>query len=98
MFIIRWIVGLIILVLNFIFSPSSPKLTTEQQAALDEQLASLSLYQLPACPFCVKVRRAMKRNGFNIELKDYLCDSVFEDESIYADCIGFSSKNLTRFN
>lgn len=82
MFIIRWIVGRIILVLNFIFSPSSPKLTTEQQAALDEQLASLSLYQLPACPFCVKVRRAMKRNGFNIELKNINQQANYQDELI----------------
>ncbi|GHE92241.1 glutaredoxin family protein [Thalassotalea profundi] len=82
MFIIRWIIGRIILVLNFIFSPSSPKLTKAQQSALDEQLNHLSLYQLPACPFCVKVRRAMKRNGFNIELKNINQQSNYQDELI----------------
>ncbi|XQW85729.1 glutaredoxin family protein [Thalassotalea piscium] len=82
MFIIRWIIGRIILGLNFIFSPSSPKLSQEQQAVLDKQLAPLSLYQLPACPFCVKVRRAMKRNGFNIPLKNINQQAVYQDELI----------------
>lgn len=82
MFVIRWIIGRIILVLNFIFSPSSPKLTKEQQTQLDLQLASFSLYQLPACPFCVKVRRAMKRNGFNIELRNINQQAVYQDELI----------------
>ena len=82
MFLIRWIVGRIILALNFIFSPSSPKLTKAQQNALDQKLSHLSLYQLPACPFCVKVRRAMKRNSFNIELKNINQQANYQDELI----------------
>ena len=31
---------------------------------------SLSLYQYEACPFCVKVRRGMKKLGLDIELRD----------------------------
>jgi glutathione S-transferase len=30
----------------------------------------MALYQFKACPFCVKTRRAMKRLGLNIELRD----------------------------
>ena len=82
MFVIRWIVGRIILVLNFIFSPSSPKLTQAQQEKLNSDLAHFSLYQLPACPFCVKVRRAMKRNGFNIELRNINQQAIHQDELI----------------
>nr|WP_239017376.1 glutaredoxin [Seongchinamella sediminis] len=37
---------------------------------VDQQTAGLALYQYEACPFCVKVRRAMKRNGLNIETRD----------------------------
>jgi len=70
MAVIRWILGRIILLLNFLFSPSSPKRAPEAQQALDEQTASLALYQFEACPFCVKVRRAMKRAGLNIETRD----------------------------
>ncbi|MGB1199012.1 MAG: glutaredoxin family protein [Thalassotalea sp.] len=82
MFIIRWIIGRIILVLNFIFSPSSPKLTPAQKEKLTADLAHLSLYQLPACPFCVKVRRAMKRNGFVVDLKNINQQAIYQDELI----------------
>jgi glutaredoxin len=70
MFVIRWVVGRIILLLNFVFSPKSPKRSPELQAEVDASTQHLSLYQLPACPFCVKVRRAMKREGINVELRD----------------------------
>lgn len=70
MFIIRWLLGRIILTFNFIFSPSSPKLTDEQIKLLAEKTAHLSLYQLPSCPFCVKVRRAMKRQGIQLVLRN----------------------------
>lgn len=68
MFLLRWFIGRIILLLDFIFTPKSPKRTAELQAEINDSTAHLSLYQLPACPFCVKVRRAMKRNGLKIEL------------------------------
>lgn len=48
MFIIRWVIGRIILLFNFIFSPKSPKRTLDEQTAIDAQTKSLSLYQLPA--------------------------------------------------
>ncbi|WP_448211376.1 glutaredoxin family protein [Colwellia sp. MEBiC06753] len=83
MAIIRWLVGRIVLLINFITQPKSPKLTAEQQADIAEKTAHLSLYQLPACPFCVKVRRAMKRQGIDIELKN-IKDSQqgFRDELV----------------
>ena len=30
----------------------------------------MSLYQFKACPFCVKVRRKLRKYSLNIELKD----------------------------
>ncbi len=68
--IVRLILGRIILLLNFLFSPRGVKRNTEQQAKVDEKAQSLSLYQFEACPFCVKVRRAMKRQSVNFELRD----------------------------
>ena len=67
MFIIRWVIGRIILFFDFIFSPSSPKRDEKIQAEMDSNTAHLNLYQLPACPFCVKVRRSLKRHGLNIK-------------------------------
>lgn len=70
MFIIRWILGQIILLVNLLTLPKKPKLTAEQQANLTEKTQNLSLYQLNACPFCVKVRRAMRREGIDLELRN----------------------------
>ncbi|MBY4675103.1 glutaredoxin family protein [Marinobacterium arenosum] len=80
MAVIRWILGRIILLLNFIFSPRSPKRPAEEQAKLDQATANLALYQFEACPFCVKVRRAMKRHGLNIETRDAKKDARARDE------------------
>jgi glutaredoxin len=70
MSIIRWLLGSLILVLNWVFTPRSIKRDTQAQAAIDEQTGQLTLYQYKACPFCVKVRRAMKRQGLDIEVRD----------------------------
>ncbi|AXY03203.1 glutaredoxin [Vibrio alfacsensis] len=67
---IRWTLGKIILLLNAIFSPRGIKRTEEAQRLIDKKAEHYSLYQFEACPFCVKVRRAMKRQSVNIELRD----------------------------
>ncbi len=67
---IRLILGKIILLLNWLFSPRGIKRDNQLQAAINEQTANLKLYQYEACPFCVKVRRAMKRQSLNIETRD----------------------------
>ncbi|WP_418135298.1 glutaredoxin family protein [Psychromonas sp. GE-S-Ul-11] len=68
--IIRWILGRIILLLNFIFSPKKLQRDAASQQKVDQQTKSLQLYQFAACPFCVKVRRVMRKNALNIELVD----------------------------
>lgn len=70
MFILRWLIGRVILLIDFMTSPKSPQRAVEEQAGLDVQTQHLSLYHLPACPFCVKVRREVKRNGLAISLSN----------------------------
>ena len=70
MFIIRWILGRIILLLNFIFTPKKRKRDIQKQAQVDAQTQSMQLYQYKACPFCVKVRREMRRQALNISTID----------------------------
>ena len=70
MAIIRWILGKLILACNWVFTPKSIQREPEQQTWVDEQTTDLTLYQYEACPFCVKVRRAMKRQRLNIETRD----------------------------
>ena len=68
--IIRLLLGCLILFFNWVFSPRGVKRDPDAQTGIDQQTASLKLYQYEACPFCVKVRRAMKRNSLNIETRD----------------------------
>ncbi len=71
---VRWLLGRIILMLNFIFSPRGVKRSPEAQKVADEKARHLSLYQFEACPFCVKVRRELKRQSVDIDLRDAKSD------------------------
>ena len=68
--IIRWLLGRLILILNFIFAPKKLKRLVTEQQKIDQETQHLQLFQYQACPFCVKVRRAMRRNALNITLID----------------------------
>jgi len=70
MAIIRWLLGSLILFFNWLFTPSGVTRGADEQAAIDAKTHKLTLYQYKACPFCVKVRRAMKRQSLNIETRD----------------------------
>ena len=67
---IRWILGRLILLFDWLFQPKGVERDPELQSKFDIQSANLALYQYKACPFCVKVRRAIKRNSLNIEVRD----------------------------
>ena len=66
----RWLVGRIVLGVEALTAPTPPQRSPEAQADVDAQTTGLVLYQFRACPFCVKVRHAMRRMGLNIELRD----------------------------
>ena len=67
---IRWPIGRLILLLDYLTSPKPPQRDPAEQARLDEQTRKLALYQFVACPFCVKTRRALRRFGLRVELRD----------------------------
>ncbi len=71
MTLIRKILGFVILTLDRLFTPA-PEVNREAsaQAALDQKTGTWTLYHLEACPFCVKVRRQMKRRAVNIPMKE----------------------------
>jgi glutaredoxin len=78
--IIRLILGKLILLFNWVFTPRSVTRDSAAQATIDQQTTRLALYQYEACPFCVKVRRAMKRQGLNIQTRDIKrCDASREE-------------------
>ena len=80
MVVVRAILGALILFFNWVFTPKSIKREASEQAAIDAQTKKLALYQYAACPFCVKVRRAMKRSALKIETRDAKRSEQFKDE------------------
>jgi glutaredoxin len=79
---IRFIVGRIILFLDFLTRPSPVIRSREDQDSVDAAVTGLSLYQFKACPFCVKVRRHMRRRSIKIDLKDAKTDLLIKEELI----------------
>jgi len=67
---IRWPLGKLILAVDYLTSPKPPNRPAERQQAIDARVAGMALYQFQTCPFCVKTRRALKRLGLTIELRD----------------------------
>jgi glutaredoxin len=80
--IIRWILGQIILILDFLTSPKPVVRDTRAQATLDNAMAQVSMYQFKTCPFCVKVRRELKRQALHIELRDAKNDAGHKAELV----------------
>ena len=96
MFVVRWILGRIILLLNFIFAPKKRQRSLDDQQQVDKKAQSLSLYQNNACPFCVKVRREMRRQNLNINLVDAKQDNnkqelISEGGKLQVPCLKISN-------
>ena len=78
--IVRWILGRIILILDFITRPKKLSRNKEEQDKLDEKFKNYSLYEFHTCPFCVKTRRFLRKNSINIEIKDSRGNKVYREE------------------
>lgn len=79
---VRWLVGRLVLAVNFLTQPKAVVREPAAQDAMDAATAKMALYQFEACPFCVKVRRHMRRHALNIELRDANTNATFEQELI----------------
>jgi glutaredoxin len=79
--IIRLILGQMILFLDASLTPKPlVSRSAEAQAALDEKTKHWTMYQLETCPFCVKVRRHLKRMLLTIPFRDVARDSNAQKE------------------
>lgn len=67
---LRVLLAPLILVWEFVTSPKGVVRSPEAQRQVDEACLGLALYQYKTCPFCVKVRREMRRLSLNIALLD----------------------------
>lgn len=79
---IRFVIGQIILLLDFLTRPTPIVRSQEDQKIVDAAVSGLSLYQFKACPFCVKVRRHMRRRSLKIEVKDAKGNKEIKNELI----------------
>jgi glutaredoxin len=68
--IIRWILGRVILILDFLTRPKKLNREKKEQNKFDQLLKNYSMYEFHTCPFCVKVRRYLRKNSLNIEIRD----------------------------
>ena len=54
----------------------------EDQKKIDLITSKFSLYQFNACPFCVKVRRQIRKFSLTVELRDAKNNIVYKEELI----------------
>jgi len=71
---IRLLLTPVVLLGEWLLTPRGMQRSPEAQARVDGQTRSLTLYQFRTCPFCIRVRLAMKRLALDISTKDTLND------------------------
>ena len=79
---IRPILGKSLILIDQLTTPKSIERTPQEQAKVDLASKNLVLYQFVGCPFCIKVRRAMKRLNLNIELRNADENAEYKNELI----------------
>ena len=67
---IRWILRILITAVDYLMEPKFFKRPLLQQQELDQKTANMSIYQFKACPFCVKVRWALRKKGLSVKYLD----------------------------
>ncbi len=67
---LRVILGPFMLLGEFVTRPKGVLRPTASQAEVDQQCASIVLYQYKTCPFCIKVRQEMRRLALNVQKLD----------------------------
>ncbi len=100
---VRFILGQIIIFIDWITRPRPPNYSVEKQKELDLKTQSLKLYQMHRCPFCVKTRRAIHCLGLNIEMRDVKRNPTHKDDLIKhggtfkVPCLAINEDGITRW-
>ncbi|MBT6283827.1 MAG: glutaredoxin [Rhodospirillaceae bacterium] len=79
---VRWILGRLVLGYDLLTRPKPLTRDAAAQQELDGMTAKFALYQFNACPFCVKVRRQIRRHALKIELRDARNDETHKQALI----------------
>ncbi len=67
---IRILLHPVMLIWEFVTTPKGVVRDAAAQLQVDQQARHLALYQFKTCPFCIKVRREIRRLSLPIELRD----------------------------
>lgn len=68
--ILRIVIGPFMLLGEFVTRPKGVLRPAAGQAEVDQQCASIVLYQYKTCPFCIKVRQEMRRLALTVQKLD----------------------------
>ena len=79
---VRWVLGRLVLGYDLLTRPKPITRDATAQLEIDSKTAGFALYQFNACPFCVKVRRQIRRYSLNIELRDARNDELHKQALI----------------
>ena len=79
---VRWVLGQIIIFVDWVTRPKPVQRAPEVQAEVDKQTETMALYQFQQCPFCVMTRRQIYRLALNIEKRDARNDPKWNQELI----------------
>ena len=77
---IRLVLGKIILFLDAVFKPKALTRDVIAQTKIDSETKNWQMFQLTACPFCVKVRREMVRLSITIPFREVAKDPKAQEE------------------
>lgn len=69
----RWIKSLITALENWM-APKSMERSPQEQAEADRETAGLAVYEFAACPYCIKLRRAIARLNLKVPSRDTRLD------------------------
>ena len=67
---VRILLHPVMLLWEIVSTPKGVVRSAEAQQVVDQQARQLVLYQFKTCPFCIKVRREIKRLSLPIEIRD----------------------------
>ncbi len=96
-------VGLLVVGLDKLTRPKPIVRSEQEQQLAQSALEGHTLYQLNACPFCIKTRRAMHRLNINLEIRDIGKDKNFRNElkagggKVQVPCLRIEGNNDTQW-
>lgn len=72
--------GRVIIAIDWMTRPNPMQRSDSEQQRVEQALQTMTLYQLYACPFCIKTRRALRRLNLPIEIRNVHTGSPYRED------------------